>query len=123
MKDAEYDKQKKRISKLASKWIKPAGFGWWGIDLVYSRTTDDENPECAGKTSSRWEYSEATITFFLPVTCHMDDEDLEHMFVHELCHLPMSGMRIEDNDSSNKLFERAVDDYAKHLLFAYRNVK
>ena len=118
MTDKEFRFEKKRIRSLIRKWVNPAGFGWWRIDIRYSRERHIENPNVAGKTDSDWKYSHAVITYYLPVTSTLDDEELEHTFVHELCHLPMSGMHFPDNEQANAIFERTVDEYAKHIIWA-----
>lgn len=119
MKDKDSKAERQRLNKLEKKWVKPCGFGWWRIEIVLSSERHPDSPGVAGETHADWKYSHATITFYLPVTVNMDDEELEHTFVHELCHLPMSGMVFPDNDQAQAIFEKTVDDYAKHIIWAY----
>jgi len=116
--DKQHKEQRSRLQKLVRKWVRPLGFGWWRIDFHYSGERHPENPGVAGETHADWKYSHATITYYTPVIANMSDEELEHTFVHELCHLPMSGLKIEDSEAGYAVFERIVDDYAKHIIWA-----
>lgn len=118
MTDKEYKEQKLRIKKLISKWFHPAGFGWWRVDFIYSRDRHPDNQNVAGETRPDWKYSHGSITYYLPVIAELSDEELEHTFVHELCHLTISGLMIPDDDSATAIWERTVDDFAKHLIWA-----
>ena len=123
MTDAEYKKAKGRISKLVDKWYQPAGWGWWRTDFVYSNERQPGNDEVAAETRASYRYSHATITFYMPVIADMSDEELEHTFVHELCHLTAStSPNFQDNDDAIARFERTVDDFAKHIIWAAEHV-
>lgn len=124
MTDKEYKEIKGKIRALVKKWFRPAGFGWWRVDFVYSRERQPGNDDCGAETHAEWKYSHGTITFYLPVLKELDDEELEHTFVHELCHLTASGWPdFEDTRSGNMMFERVVDDFAKHLIWSHEHVK
>ena len=124
MKDKEYKELKSKLQKLVKKWFRPAGFGWWRCDFVYSRERMPDNEDCAAKTIAEWRYSHATITFYMPVLVNLSDEELEHTFVHELCHLTASGYpNFNDTDDGVARFEKTVDDFAKHIIWAAEHVK
>jgi len=119
MNDKEYKELKTRIKKLIEKWFRPAGFGWWRVDFVYSRERMPDNDDCAASTHADWQYSHGTITFYLPVLTNLNDEELEHTLVHELCHLTASGWHnMQDTGDATARFERTVDDFAKHLIWS-----
>lgn len=123
MTDSEYKATKKRIQDLIDKWYHPAGFGWWRTDFIYSNERQPGNDGVGAETHADWKYSHATITFYLPVLKEMSDEELEHTFVHELCHLTASTWpNFDDNDDAVARFERTVDDFAKHLIWTSENV-
>lgn len=101
MTDAEYRKQKQRISKLADKWFAPLGLSWWSIDLRYHREgipTSKENQagnwECRAQAEVKWEYLSAALNFNLPAVAESIDEELERTFVHECCHVLINEMRM-----------------------------
>lgn len=124
MTDKEYNRIKKRLQALIKKWYSPAGFGWWRTDFVYSRERKPNDDEVAAETIASYRYSHATITFYLPCLVDMKDEELEHTFVHELCHLTASTYpNFQDNDDATARFERTVDDFAKHIIWASEHVK
>lgn len=124
MNDQEYKKLKSRIGRLIKMWYKPAGFGWWRTEFVYSRERKPNDDNVAAETHADFAYSQATITFYLPAMRDMDDDDLEGVVVHELCHLTASSYpQFEDNADAHSKFERTVDDFARHLIWASKNVR
>ena len=124
MSDADYKKLKKRIESLIDKWYAPAGWGWWRTNFSYSRERHPINQGVAAETHADFKYSHADITFYMPVLLEMSDEELEHTFVHELCHITASTYpNFEDNDDATARFERTVDDFAKHIIWASEKVK
>ena len=97
MDDAAFGKQKRRLLKLANRWIGPLGLKWWKLDLVYSRTPLDSSKPgfyCQAKTSVAWEYLDATITWNMEAIEGLSDEELEKIFVHECCHILVNEMRM-----------------------------
>lgn len=42
---------------------------------------------------AHWPYRKATINFWFNATTDLDDEDLEEVVVHELCHILVNQMR------------------------------
>ena len=124
MSDKEYNKLKAKLRKLIKKWYRPGGWGWWRTDFVYSRERHPDKNDCAAETHASFRYSHATITYYMPVIADLSDEELEHTFVHELCHLTASTYpNFEDNDDAVARFERTVDDFAKHIIWASEHVK
>lgn len=124
MSDKEYRLIKSRLTKLQKKWYGPAGFGWWRTDFNYSRERKPGDDDVAAETHADFKYSHASITFYMPVMATMNDEELEHTFVHELCHLPAANYpNFEDDDSSRARFERTVNDFANHMIWASKHVK
>jgi hypothetical protein len=124
MTDKEYLTIKKRIKALIKKWYEPAGWGWWRTGFVYSRERQPDNDGVAALTIADFKYSHATITLYLPALRDMNDEELEHLIVHELCHLTASTWpSYEDNEDANARFERTVDDFAKQMIWTSKNVK
>lgn len=124
MTDKEYTQLKSQISRLITKWYRPGGWGWWRTDFVYSRERNPDNSDVAAVTHADFKYSHASITFYMPVLLELSDEELEHTFVHELCHLTGSTYpNFQDNDDAVARFERTIDDFAKHMIWAAEHVK
>lgn len=119
MTDREYNQVKSKIQKLIKKWYAPCGWGWWRTDFRYSDERQPGNDGVAAETHADFKYSHATITFYIPVLATMNDEELEATFVHELCHLTASTYpNFEDNPDGVARFERTVDDFSRHIIWA-----
>jgi hypothetical protein len=98
--DRQYRKDRARILKLKDKWLAPLGLRWWHVEICHSREPLKvaeadaangwrKNGECVAK----WQYLKATVTFNMPAVADMADDDLETLFVHELCHALVNEMR------------------------------
>jgi predicted SprT family Zn-dependent metalloprotease len=126
LKDKEWKDTKKRIEKLAGKWIKPIGLGWWTVKLCYEDENEDQPRELAN-CEVDWQYRQAKITFNLNVVEEQNDEQLELYFVHELMHIFVNEMReMKNHDDFNdaiKHEERVVTDLANAMIWAVKNVK
>lgn len=119
MTDKEFNQTKKRIQALIKKWYHPAGWGWWRTDFRYSDERQPGNDDVAAETHADFKYSHANITFYMPVVSQLNDEKLEAMFVHELCHITASIYpNFDDNPDAVARFERTVDDFARHIIWA-----
>lgn len=106
MTDIEKEKQKKRITSLADKWLGILGLYHWKISFIFE--IDKEEPETRyspGRLKAvkgLWEhvmdtevdpyYLQANISIWLPVIKELTEEELEESFLHELCHVIVSPM-------------------------------
>jgi hypothetical protein len=98
MKDSEFKKHKKRVEKVADKWLSILGLKWWDINVnyveesMYSRHTTDET-QVAMTCAPLWQYMTAEIDVSIPVIALLDDADLERDFIHECAHILVCEMR------------------------------
>jgi hypothetical protein len=95
---AAWRKEKARIKRFIYKWVTPLGLGWWKVDIEWldgPPETPHEGFDKAADCRAQWPYRKATVRFWLNATMDMDDEDLEEMVVHELCHILVNQMREE----------------------------
>lgn len=120
---------KGRVKKLADKWIKPIGLGWWTIHINYYDDIADTNVSDGVSSVGmdvvpNWKYMEATIRVNLTNVDKLDDDTLEYMFVHELMHIFVNEMR-EYQNSENPINheERVCTQLAKAMLWAVENIK
>lgn len=102
MNDKEYSKHKKRLQKLADELIKPLGFGWFTLDIQYERSLDRGMPDTIARTFAQPEYMMATIVWYMPEVANQTDEELKHVFIHELCHLLTAPLAANPNDSTKE---------------------
>jgi hypothetical protein len=122
--DKTFIAQKKRVMRLINYWMPALKLFGWNVRFVFSR---DESPPDAGAahthqriaayTCSDWRYMEAAITFLLPEVAQLDDEQLEHMFLHELMHVYLDEMRCCDKQDGGHE-ERVASWLASSLVHA-----
>ena len=126
MTDLQYEEQKQRVENVLEKFIKPLGFAWWDVGVVFERQPsldDTDNKEVQGTCQSFWQYRSATLTFYLASLSGVNDRDLEDMVIHELCHILVAP--VEDYSSPDKQdkTELATTNVAFALRFAYEEGK
>lgn len=69
-------------------------------------------------------YDGIVTTFYVPAIHTMSDDELEGMFVHELCHLTASTYpSFEYNEDAHARLEKTVEEFARHLIWASQFVK
>ena len=100
MTDAEVKKQIGRVKELCDPWVAVLGLGAWDITNTFDRVglkTDagdlNDNLRCMAKTAVRWPYLNANIMWNLPQLGDLEDDKLEQIVVHELCHILVHEMR------------------------------
>lgn len=115
MNDKDYRKQKKRLAKLADELVKPLGFGWFTLDMQYDRQLDRTMPDTIARTYCQPEYMMATIVWYMPEVANQNDEELRHVFIHELCHILTAPLAANPNDSTK---EQATELVARTIGYA-----
>jgi len=85
------DRVETYITKNSPKWIKRMGLSHWDIEQVFINAYfGDDNGEdfkVTATTETRWQYMQAVIKWYLPSAVRHDNETLEKVLVHELCHV------------------------------------
>lgn len=130
--DKDFKTQRRRVQALLDKWLQPLGLLWWKIDVTWDKATicDDKGPDrehCLAHVHVQWEYLQAAITFHLFKILDENDENLERIVVHELCHILVKEMRApiapsdEVNDEWRKHEERVVSALASAFLWTRRD--
>ena len=106
-----------RCQALFDAWIAATGLGYWDITINYiddtSEFTKPNGNQVAMRTYVMWQYLDIRIDVCLPHIKHMDDDQLEYVIVHELCHALVNELR--ENDADGKHEERVVTHLAKAL--------
>lgn len=131
MNDEEFEKQCDRIRSLSEKWCDVLGLGQWTLHLHFEREaapfggTDGKATirTPLALTDTDWEYMQASIAWNIPMLPHTSDDQLEMIFVHEMCHVLVNEMRADgDGSTSHKddlpHEERVCTLVAKALLAA-----
>lgn len=127
MRKRERKRQIARIRAVQEKWIGPLGLKWWHrIEFLYrddrerfsskSEATETQRPiESAMIVCVDWTRQWAEIEVNLPLVATLNDTELEHTILHELCHVMVSPMK----DGTDDLEELVVT----RLAMAFRWVE
>lgn len=120
MTDKDYKQVKSRINKLIDKWYNALGFnGAWYTDFHFSDERKPNDDKVAAETHADYQYAHATITFYAPCMVNMEDDELEQLVVHELCHILASTYpNFQDTEDATARFERTVNDFAQAIIRA-----
>lgn len=123
MKDAEWEAKKKKVKALFDKWVKHLGLGWYEVDINWKAGDGEDRGEgfirCM-EVRSRWMYRTATINVWLEEV-PTDEYKLERMVVHELCHILIEPMRIDNQCTDNE--EYVAESLARAFLWTVDGVK
>lgn len=112
--------QIRRIKKLGDKWLTPMGLKWWSIEHRFNASRKpfrhEGDRETVMKTTTAWQYRRAWIDFNVPLIATLSDHEVEHDYVHELCHILVEEMRGNPSDEQMHC-ERAVDSLADAFMW------
>lgn len=117
MTDREFKTAKARVDAISNRWFDCLGLRWWRISIEYSREPLIPQDSMGGswetiaRTSVKWEYLDAVITINMPAIVDMDDDRLEHVFVHECVHVLVNEMRMWGTE---RLSEEKSEEAIKH---------
>ena len=82
------------VNKNAPKWQRRMHLNHWVIEHVfidsYYDDTSGEDFKVTAITESRWQYMQARIKWYLPSAVRHNNDELEKVLVHELCHVLLS---------------------------------
>lgn len=125
MTDTEYEAEKARVERYCEKWRAAVGLGWWTVTYAWLREPDLTNIRkdayrAAAVTHTTWVYRQATIDWHLDVLQSQNDEELEHIVVHEFAHVLIDGLRqcVPKNAHSEDLMEYITEGVARALMYA-----
>ncbi len=88
-----FDREAKRITKIFKKWRPILGLNEWDIKLHFIETIDEEDADLEAWATVSFEYIRADLHFCLLKTVLNNDEDLENLVVHEMCHVLLKEMQ------------------------------
>lgn len=83
------------------KWIPRLGLAWWDIEIVYYDAPQEiivrfrapDDGMVAATATVKWIYGTARINVNLPALEGLNDDELERIAVHELCHILVNEIR------------------------------
>jgi hypothetical protein len=119
MTDAERRAIIRRIGKISKKWLKMMGLMWWTVNLNYTTETRDTGSgyQAIAWVNAKWQYMTADVYFSLPIIVDKDDEEIEEVVRHELCHILVNEMREQDEDRLHE--ERVCTTLASALGWTF----
>lgn len=120
MTDADFENEMARIRKFYDKWAGILGLGYYSIERIYERERWDEDHDTAARTTGSWQYRLAHIRFFLPATRENDDEQLEHIVLHEICHIFLLSVAQAVPEDHEHHIEYSTENMCRALEDAYR---
>lgn len=122
MKKKTFKRQRARCLRLVAPWIEALGLALWDGEFIYYRDAEkyhadnpDASPGGVAMAWVQWQYLTYKIAVNVPMICHMDDDHLRRVLVHELCHVLTEEMKEPDED--NKHNERVVTSLQKALFW------
>jgi hypothetical protein len=88
---AQYKELKELIKRQSPLWQALMGLSHFNIENVfldsYFGEDGEEDFKVTATTEVRWNYLEAKIKWYLPSAIRHDNNHLEQVLVHELCHV------------------------------------
>src|SRR4051812_12590110 len=117
MTDKEFATEKRRFKKVADKWKTTLGLGAHKLSIIYDRHTKEEARDVAVDCSNSWQYRLISLTVYTPVTQENDEEELEHIVVHELAHSLIAPLAQNRDDDTDQLHEFATECVAQAILW------
>jgi hypothetical protein len=97
------------VNQNAPKWQRRMGLMHWDIEHVFIDSYYDdasgEDFKVTAITESRWQYMQARIKWYLPSAVRHDNDVLEKVLVHELCHVLLAPEQaLIDTKTTNDLY-------------------
>lgn len=114
----------KEANALFEKWRKMLHLEDWEIRFKWSVRADDLPENVCGSTNYVFERKMAVVAMMNEVdyTNELFPYDYEQVLVHELLHLKFAAIDDSENALQNKLVHQLIDDVAKWLVNASRNI-
>jgi hypothetical protein len=92
--------KRKTICRYFKIWTYRLGLRWWTVNVIYHKGKEARKFFAAGedetvlaRTFADWRYSVANIHINLPAFRDMEDNEIERVVIHELCHVLVNEMR------------------------------
>ncbi len=99
--DSEYIKLRGKVRSYFKKWILILGLRYWQCDLEYRRIPFEEKNVIA-RCYCKWQYRQLTLEISLLELRDWDNEKIEKMVIHELCHALVNEMQEADPDGKHE---------------------
>lgn len=123
MNDKEYAAEKKRVKKIVDKWKITLGLGAHKLDIVWDRSTREDDANVAIHCNNSWQYRLIHWNVYTPVTSENSDEELEHIIIHELSHSLLAPIAQAAPDGAENEHEFSTECVAQAILWAYEKGK
>ena len=108
-------KLEKRITALVEHLIDLMELHWLEIQIRFDQANGPDSPVCG--TQCDWQYRRAVMSWNLPEACSLQDDELELVAIHELCHPlidPVWDAHPEkDSEPVKKVGELSVENVAR----------
>jgi hypothetical protein len=94
--------KRKKAHRIARKhinwWTCWLGLRWWSIEAIYVEhiNTPEEGDLVRAECSADWRYLRATLCFAYDALINCTKKEIEHLVVHELCHVLINEIHHDD---------------------------
>jgi hypothetical protein len=112
--DAEYTRQCERVKAVLDAWQETLGLSAWRINLDMHRESKptDKPADSAYATildvEADWRYMHANMNAYAPEVLGAADRLLEEQVIHELCHIFLCELSVNDDDGVHRAHEERV---------------
>lgn len=124
LKKKQFKAQRKRIRRLAKKWIRPLGLGGWNIRHHYYDSSDNflaavprAGDEPFMTCRADWKYGWAVISVNCAALVGRSDAVLEWCYLHELGHVFLSELGIDPDGKKAHHEEHVATVLAKAFVW------
>ena len=110
MTDKEFRDLQGAIKVHVERWVARFGLGTWKLHVRCERDSDEFSPPrhdggvrnyTSARTSTNWQYMEATLSFNMPQLFDQNQEEVEEIVIHELTHVLVAELRETSDDWLN----------------------
>lgn len=112
MNDADFAAQKARVEAMFALWIPRLRLQGHRYLYIWERGCGDDTPtgQVIFECDSDWRYLSARITCYLEGCADQTDERLAGLVVHELVHVHLSEIRLDDDTGGFRAHEERVTE-------------
>lgn len=111
-----FDDAWKRIETMTAKWQDYLDMGLRITHRRLDTVADEPMQGMVAETKVCWEYRQASILWYVPNVCTIEDDELERIVIHEFLHALLAPIEVRVPDKFLKEREFAVQSVTDAIL-------